>query len=675
MGAFTVFNGPQANGPSAKDMVSLIEAYNTLSSLLHDHVNKTAPTDTTLHGIVAYVNDVKSQLESIIGAKATIDTVNTLRNIVDEKATSTALTNAINTLNSAISNKADNSVVDTKVDKIDFNNLSGEVSALNTKVDVLNNEWNKYKSHVTDTDTQLAFDCAIKSATYFIGQLKVLTTIDFTKWAHFTAPFAGTGALIDTETNGAYILGCLSTDWSDDNNVPSDEYANKACRAYIKYVNTNPFDAICDITVTKIGDDYTGAITAVVSKKANTWEDLAFHIIVGTNSTGKPLAYLAVSSKGLAISQSQYSNTNFRVCGENFLPVGVEGYSTPTGLTHAVATAFIGTTPASLFSATHVKANSIISNKYTDEEDTALLNIEKSIDPNTDVEIKQLIIGNSSFDHLLFAKRPSMVVETEDGTRILTAFITTRDIADNLLPIGAIIRWAPVDDLGNLKNIPSGFIACDGTKISTIDYPELCQLLGIDENGMATLPLEDHSIIKAVVTTLTISDSSDISSDSILEFGSLNKKIEEEKLRAQTAEAGLQSRVNEVNTDLEAEITRSTDKDTELELAIDAEVQRAEGVEQTLRTDLDIVVNNSESYGNRITAAEQSITDAQQAVTAEQQRAEAAEQALGDRITAAETANDAKVAELTQDVADETARASQAERDLSSRIDQLHPNS
>ena len=59
MSTFTQWNGPQgASGPSAKDMLALVEAYNNLSTKLAAHIEAVAPTDTAIHGIVSYVKDI-----------------------------------------------------------------------------------------------------------------------------------------------------------------------------------------------------------------------------------------------------------------------------------------------------------------------------------------------------------------------------------------------------------------------------------------------------------------------------------------------------------------------------------------------------------------------------------------------------------------------------------------
>ena len=84
MSTFTQFNGPQgSSGPSTKDITALIDAYNQLSIKLTAHIEALAPTDSTVHGIVNYVTDIKTQLETLIGAKAGNSDLKDVRTIAE----------------------------------------------------------------------------------------------------------------------------------------------------------------------------------------------------------------------------------------------------------------------------------------------------------------------------------------------------------------------------------------------------------------------------------------------------------------------------------------------------------------------------------------------------------------------------------------------------------------
>ena len=666
MSTFTQWNGPQgASGPSAKDMLALVEAYNNLSTKLAAHIEAVAPTDTAIHGIVSYVKDIKTQLEALIGTKATTEALDTVKTTADAAATKIALNEAVANIEELIAAKASNSALDEKADKTTTAALSNQITALITIVDNLKADYESHIAHITDEVVLLAFDCAIKTATYIIGKIKVFKVIDFTKWAHFSAPFAGTGSLSDTSTNGAFIIGCLSLDWSDDVNAPAEEYAHKAARAYVKYVNSNPFDAICDMVVTNTDEGYVGSLTVHLAKKAGTWKDLAFHLILGTNSKHTKCVYLAVSSKGLASTNADYSNTNFRACGENFIPVGEDGYITPSGMLEGITSAVIGTNANSITGADNLRINQLWSQNYFDGEGYNLLKVVSTINPDDDDDTyRQVFIGDANHDEITFIKRPSMIVETEEGKQVQAYFVTARDITNVTLPVGAIIRWAPVNDDGSLKNIPSGYLACDGSKVSNIDYPELCELLGYDEYGMSTLPDESHSIIKAVFFTI-MDKVSQPDYDELVEFSMLNKKINKEIARAESAESGLSERIT---TNIE-NISANTS-------AIENEIARAQGVEETLADSIDANTEAIAAETARAQNAERTLTDN---LTAETTRAEEAERANADAIAAettraeeAEQANaDAITAEVTRattaeqqtisDITTETARATAAE--------------
>lgn len=630
MSAFTPWNGPQQySGPSTKDITDLINAYNNLSRELAAHINALAPTDTSVHGIVNYVTDIKNELSALLAGKASVMALDEVRNTANAAATQSSLSQAVSNLNSLIAGKADSELLSTKTDKVTTEAVQRGLEALATTVDNLSAAWNTYASHVTDTGLKLAFDCAIQSATYIIGKLKAYKSIDFTKWAHFAAPFAGTGSLEDTSNNGAFILGCMSLDWSDDPNAPAEAYAHKAARAYIKYVNSNPFDAICDMTVTKTDEGYVGSLTVHVTKKADTWPDLAFHLIVGTNSAHEECVYLAVSSRGLASSSGDYSNTNFRACGENFLPVGEEGYITPTGMLHGVTSAPIGTGTSSIVSVDNIRLSSMNSDAYRDSEGYNLLSVVHSTDPDTGLPYNELFVGDPHYDAYIFRKRPAMVLQDEHGQNVLGYFVTAQDIVNATLPIGAIIGWPLQNPDHSLRDIPEGFLdITNGGTINNTDYPVLAEMLGVDAHGEAQLPVQTNSIIKAFDTTSSYTEG-DASVTDIIEFSTLNKKINTEINRATTAENGLSARID-TNT---ANIAANTS-------AIEAEVTRATTAEQSNAGEIaqnaaNIAANTTNIVANTadITQHTSAINTNTDAINTERIRATAAEQAINNRIT------------------------------------------
>lgn len=638
MSTFTQWNGPQcASGPSTKDITDLINAYNNLSVKLTAHIEALAPTDSSVHGIVNYVTDIRNELVALIGGKASNEALDSVRTTANSAATQASLNNAINSMNTLIAGKASNEALNAKADKTTTTALANEIATLSTLVDNLRSAWSAFDSHYVDNTTELAFNCAIRSAEYIIGKIKAHKYVDFTRWSIFSAPFAGTGALYDTSTNGAFILGCLSLNWEDDPNKPAEDYAHKAARAYVKYVNSNPFDAICDMTATKTDDGYVGSLTVHVTKKADTWEDLAFHLIVGTNNEHEECVYLAVSAKGLSTTSGDYSNTDFRACGINFLPVGEAGYVTPSGMLRGITTAYVGAEAESLVSVDKLRLTEMRTDNYYDGSGFNLFRVIKTVDPDTGIITRQVLVGDEHYADYIFKKRPSMILENEQGQEEYGYFITSQDIINMTMPLGAIIRWPLVNPDESLRDIPEGYLACDGTQISEIDYPDLCALLGVDGNGYATLPTENRSIIRATYFDISYSPANP-DYENIIEYNTLNNKINNEIGRATSVESGLSNRLSAVETEsadtasgLAAEITRATTAE--------------EAIAGNVATNTDNIATNT---ANIATNTDNIAAEVARATAAEQQNA--------------------------TNISNETIRATNAEQALNTRINNLHPN-
>ncbi len=678
MSAFTQFNGPQSSsGPSTKDITAFIEAYNNLSTKLAAHIEAVAPTDTTVHGIANYVSGIKAQLETLIGTKAEVTALNAVRDTANAAATQAALNEAVANITSLITDTDSiNTALTEKADKATTTAIQDDINSLTKSLKNLKEAWTEHSAHITDTTTKLAFDCAIESATYIIGKIKVFKIIDFTKWSHFSAPFAGTGGISDTSTNGAFILGCLSLDWEDDPNAPAEGYAHKAARAYIKYVNSNPFDAICDMVVSKTDDGYIGSLTVHLAKKAGTWADLAFHLLLGTNSKHTECVYLAVSASGLSSASGDYPNTNFRACGENFLPVGEDGYVTPSGMLEGITSVTIGTNASSITGIDNLRLNQLWSPNYFDGDGYSLIRVVSKIDPDDETTYRQVFIGDANHDELTFIKRPSMIIENDAGEQKQAYFVTAQDIINVTMPVGAVIRWPFVNEDGSLRNIPTGFLACNGAQVSNADYPELCELLGYNASGISTLPIEDHAIIKAVFFDI-IDKTAQPNYDELVEFSMLNKKLNKEITRATSAESGLSVRITTNADTIKAEVTRATAAEQTNTDTIKAEVTRATAAEQTLMAGLTTglasansnIAANADAIEAEVTRATAAETVNANAIEAEVTRATAAEtvnanaiEAEVTRATAAETTN-------ANAIANETSRAIAAETTLNTRVD------
>lgn len=618
MSTFTQFNGPMGHyGPSAKDITQLIDAYNELNALLNRHINETAnATGSTVHAVRAYVEEAISTLNTAIATKA--DSTK-LGNIAIQPIDGTQVNNAIeaiNKLNDYLNGFVKSSTLDNYVTKDLIPNNTTTSNKLQNKADIDNAidalDLPQYATndHVDTViaDTVASLDNTndpfpellaevIKATKKLVGRITAFDNIDFTKWTQFAAPFAGTGAL-ETTTNGAYILGCISTDWSDDNEAPDAAHAHKAGRAFVKYVNTAPFDAIIDFTATKTADGYVGAIHAQVTKKAGTWEELAFHLLLGTNSQSKETVYVAVSAKGLAYTDTQYSNTYFRACGINFIPVSGVNYVMPSGMLECLDTAYIGGEASSVTSLGNIASGTISANEYSTADGDVLVKIVEKQDPtDKSKKFKQAFIGDPAIDKFTFVKRPTMLVEDPDtGELFETEFITYKDLVNVIMPVGAIIRWAPEDAEGHLTKVPDGWLDISNPQtVAKDDYPELAELLGVDAMGNIKMPIETHSIIKAKyidVTELIAQPDYDKIADyeSVLtaveeldeRVDDFEGKVEAETDRATAAEEALDNRMDTFETAVDNERVRAMAAESTLRNDISSEVTRAEAAEKSL---------------------------------------------------------------------------------------------
>ena len=668
MSTFTQWNGPQgASGPSAKDITALIDAYNSMSSALQAHLAATAPTDSAVHGIVNYVNSIKTELQALLGAKAENTALSAVKETADAAATKQALLDAVQNMEQLISAKADTKALAAKADTALTDTMQKSIDTITEMLDKLQAEWDKFAAHYTDETTALAFSTIIKTTEYFIGKAHVHYVIDFTKWSHFTAPYAGTGTQDSSDTNGIFILGCLSMDWADDDNAPEKEQSAKAARAYIKYVNTNPFDAIIDMSATKADGKFTGSLSVHMSKKAGTWQNMKFHLVHGTDSKGNEAVYLGVSSSKLASAGSDYSNVNFHVAGVNFLAPGQIGFVVPTGLLNGITDAAVAAGADSAITFDDVSANSFMSNNYQTLEAKNLLHIEVLKDPDgIGKDYEQLFIGNEDLNDITFTTRPSMVVNDQEGNQHESYFVTSQDIKNCTIPVGTVFRWPFVDKItGKLVKVPKGFMSCDGSQFNALDYPELAELCGADEFGNATLPVEDHAIIKAYYFDM-INKSSTPDFEEIINFSTLNKKINKETTRATGVEKGLSTRIDKNVAAIEAETLRATEaENTEkarAEAAEAAETTRATEAENTISASLALEVK-------RATDAEENITEK---LTAETDRATAQENLLKseiDTVSSNAADNTASIADNTASIAAEKQRAETREAELQYAIE------
>ena len=337
MSTFTTFNGPQGNGmPSTQAILQLIDAYNEVSKTLNEHIKEHAGGDVDVHRVNEAIKSAKTELETMIGGRVRSDDANYTDAVAlvknEDISKRAALKEDIDAVKTGIDEKvaqlATKKELDEKAADVELTNTKADVTDIRGKLNTLQDAWDKFSRCYTATDGQiLAFNMAIMTLK-LIGKVNAHEYIDFTKWTRVIAPFAGVSDV--TNSNGLYVLGELSLDWDDmgDNNSPEGKKAVKAGRAFIKYVNTDSFDSIVDVTATHYGDNvngtWVGSITQHTSRVPSMWRNLSYHLMHSTGTDGKEHVYLCVSADGLANSNSDYSNLTFYVAGENIVPCGAK---------------------------------------------------------------------------------------------------------------------------------------------------------------------------------------------------------------------------------------------------------------------------------------------------------------------------------------------------------------
>lgn len=439
MSTFTQFNGPQGSyGPSAKDMAELIAAYNQLSTQLNSHIQKTVAfseeTGVTESGFVHGVKTALDQFYVKLTGKADKTAFNELQRLVEEtsnvaNANKTKLTNteaqvSINTSEVATL-KTNTSELTRKVGVhgTDISALKALTTELEQSVSVLMevHELLNVLSFADNGATVAQFEPIISSAKYILGKIHALKIIDFTQFAEVNAQFAGTGAMNDTVTNGLYVLGKLSSDWTNQGNAPTTNIF-KAARAYIKYENTKPFDAIVDMCCSTNGTDFNGAITAQVSKGANEWTGLQFHLVSATDNKGEKAIYLCISADGLAKDAYNSSALNFLVAGVNFIPLDEDTAKRVQTVHLCASTVDISTdnsatTALTSLTADSAKVKKIITDYIVDTKDNSIMRVVHDVENTLYIDTENVV----------FAGVPSVSIENE-----LVKLVTEKKLVEEL---------------------------------------------------------------------------------------------------------------------------------------------------------------------------------------------------------------------------------------------------
>lgn len=514
MSTFTDSNGPSersftgSNGPSTpgcgqpgsiKSYTELIEAYNNLSTIVHQHIAALASVDNP-HTLNPYLDELLARKQDKLSIQAVISPSSTdpvqsaaiatalaskqdvltfdnmpkasSSNPVTSNGVLTAINTAINTIRNLLSESYQEKLVITDLPSAGSTAVvtsGGIYTAINNLAIALN----AFKDNFIITPDVVGANKVLASTKYILGRIHAEGIIDFTDWVTFAVQPAGLDTSDTTTTSGAYILGQISTNWgvTEPGGLPGEGYNQKAARAYIKCIGDHSIDAIVDMVVSyDVEKGYVGSLSVQSAHEKNEWKDLGFHLMEGVSGDGtKKIVYLCISSSSFAYND--YPLFNFRACGVNFIPPTAEGYTQPNGSSEykgrPIASVSCGAA-ASGYAVDTAIVNELYITKLLTNGGRDLFEIQ-------DVDDKECIV---------FAETP--YVKDEGGTPLP---IVSEVTLNTIIPIGAIIRWP------NMNKVPARFKACDGSTVDATQYAALAEIIEPVSN-VITLPVEDNSIIR-----------------------------------------------------------------------------------------------------------------------------------------------------------------------------------
>lgn len=621
MSAFSEWNGPEARGgPSSGEMLSLVQKYESLAAELHAHMQKTigfAEESVTaskgedgalkLQTTSGFVHGIKEVLDGIVhqlNNKASGSTLTALSGRVDDmsadvqssrKALDPASEGSLASRFEELSKSFGEA--DSKVAALDkalnggasaegaldrLSDLEGDYASTAQDIKVLKQMLDGLKHTVKNSPDGdiLMLESILSSAKHLLGILHACNYIDFTKWARITvSQYAGTGSSEDTGTEGLYLLGRLSASWDDDITP-----APKSCRAFIKYINSEPFDAVVDVTVTEGQTSSSAAIHALVSRKSTSyWKSLKFHVVHAT-AAGKDAGgyYLAMSS---VHANSHPASLSMYMAGINIIPLGMEGAPLVAHVTTSVAytTAMPEDSLSAVLISGDVSAGRLAAREYMDGEGHLLL--KTAVREGSDRKV--LEVGSQDVD-LLFSTRP--VLKGPDGLE--SAFVTSRDVERLAsLSAGTIVQWPSFEEIKDGEdvvmrraiNVPAGWHATDGTAIPVLGNEAIAAqgmlpYTDATESSMM-LPLQDFSIIKTS-TNFDHKEEEDGTPEDIAGLIGTVKALKQEL-------AMLKARSDANDMEHTRQLAKDPEHESGLSRAIDAEKERAEGEEAHIKEDVD----------------------------------------------------------------------------------------
>ena len=529
MSTFTQWNSPNAGAAAnipVQKFTELIAAYSEVVNKIDRHIKSVTNEDD--HHVIDYVKGELEKFEHLLDSKfatpANIaEAINNLYKANGEMKRQVEQW-ATNALSEPLAARVDRQTLEQELNKYQtVTSASSMQNTINSLVEIseaLEGFMNLYKKKfsVDDSDSKNIihkFEDTLEAEKLLVDTLRVHKYLDFTKWGTVALQYAGTGAN-DTETAGMYIVGRVSDDWKDDPQEISDA---KSCRVYLKYVNSHPFDAIVDITVTKTADGYNGNIQAMVSKGDNFWENLRFHLVEVTDTQHGIGVYLGISTSSLANTVSNFNSLTIRVAGVNFIPLN------RTNRVETIVTSICYTTkmPVEKKAAvltTTIAMDALAIDNVVDSNGNSLIKVLRNIDDEDDLTKKYdvLQLGSDAFKFLQLLNRPIIfesptdeqgnVIKDKNGNPIIEkhTLITDKDANRFSTPVGSIMFWSDfeevtngTDDEGNPNvimrraiNVPKGWAALDGSILLTEGHEDFAALVEGHEDFARKYPFTDE---------------------------------------------------------------------------------------------------------------------------------------------------------------------------------------
>ena len=694
MSTFTEWNGPQGyHGPSTKDIAGLINEYQELARKLTEHVNETVP-NYDVHHVKSYVEDVKTQLQRTISAlEAALNDKQDSGSYVEEAVLTEILkgytTKGLveSTLEDYVTGSSFAEALTLYVPKELYDNYVDANDRLVSSIKAFVDKFN-----IDDENMTASFNGILAASGYLRGRLHVHEIIDFTKWVTVNMQFAGTGSPNDAFTNGLYVIGKLSDDWSDDEHRPTRNIY-KAARAFIKYEDGSPFDAIIDMVITKHGEEsFTGAMNAIVSKQPGDWANLRFHLVRCTSTEGNESIYLCMSADGLDKSVQQfnapYVNMSVHACGINFLPLNAALAARVSKVDDVItSTSALTAEQGSAVIASNISITELNTDIIRDAAGNIMFQMQHIID-ETGIDHRHLLIGDPTIKAIQIWKRPTILSidpESQEGI-IEDKLATVKDLQSLAgVPLGGIIEWPlwetvyytdpdtgePIinewtgePDVKMLRaiEVPEGFLATDGSPIFSVDYSDYSKLVHHEADDEFELPLRDCGIIKVKMDTDEGGDDDDPERITVLNYNQIVELLKN------------------TSRNLKEEIERSTNKDTEHDEVL--------GKHDATLDEHDRILNSHDQSIDNLNASVNSVSDALDAEinrsTAEDRKHDETDEslsntadALNNAINNVAGALDTEIGRATNaeqqirtDIANDIAAAVQAEADRATAAEQ-----